>query len=40
MTERSDWLEYRFEFMIDRKNTSGVYFRNWNQLVLILEVAS
>ena len=19
MTERSDWLEYRFEFMIDRK---------------------
>ena len=40
VTERSDWLEYRFEFMIDRKNTSGVYLRNWNQLVLILEVAS
>ena len=40
--KRSDWLEYRFEFMIDRKNTSGVYLRNWNQLklVLILEVAS
>ena len=40
MTERSDWLEYRFEFMIDKKNTSSVYLRNWNQLVLILDVAS
>ena len=40
MTERSDWLKYRFEFMIDRKNTSSVYLRNWNQLVLILDVAS
>ena len=40
VTERSDWLEYRFEFMIDRKNTSSVYLRSWDQLVLILEVAS
>ena len=40
VTERSDWLEYRFEFMIDRKNTSSVYLRNWNQLVLILDVAA
>ena len=38
--EHSDWLEYRFEFMIDRKNTSSFYLRNWNQLVLTVEVAS
>ena len=41
VTERFDWLEHRFEFMIDRKVLLNcVYLRNWNQLVLILEVAS